>query len=581
MCSGCLQMGLPGMASWLPQHALPGVACQHRASGSCYSVLMPMGLHCRLLIGCWTEPVLRGCNSLTQFNGMSISAAQAGNTRVQNTIMPHPAHRHSGAGREQEESVYNLAEQAEQLTISPAAAGVTGRNVLGVRPMIRTSPSDRVSHHHNSDQLRDILNPIRGIRDMQRRCAQPESHWLVRGCCPCWAPLSRSQACHTTTRSKGRGCQMSLLLLRNLLLLPHRTSLLLPACRQGLQPTNYARLNRQAIRELSTRSKQVKVEQQESQLQEAARQGTFQQRGSLQPSRQASALPSRCAHLAESEWQESKATGGLHASPLDHQEHGAAGGLRYGHFAREGDIAQQHLPHLQCDGGLCKPGFSIAAYGVVARPHAEQAHVRQPVLRPARQYTWQATVPLSHMQAQPTSEHWCQQITAPESSRPLLTAPCFHQCRPSSAHGSNFVVEHAVAGSVEASAALPRLSRRLRPILHVDAGPSKLTCASPSLAVKPPSSLTECFVHCPAQAQLSPWARLCGRKHHRQQGAGCSSLGRAAAARPEAAGGGGALEEQAHLWEGAALPAGRQGAAGTAACRRAGMLKGTTGVLGK
>ena len=83
--------------------------------------------------------------------------------------MPHPAHLHSGAGRDQEESVYNLAEQAEHLTISPAAAGAAGRIVLGVRPMIRTSPSDRVSHHHNSDQLRDILNPIRGIRDMQRR----------------------------------------------------------------------------------------------------------------------------------------------------------------------------------------------------------------------------------------------------------------------------------------------------------------------------------------------------------------------------------------------------------------------------
>eukprot|EP00891_Asterochloris_glomerata_P008860 jgi/Astpho2/8860/e_gw1.00129.68.1_t len=93
--------------------------------------------------------------------------------------------------------------------------------------MIRTSPSDRVSHHHNSDQLRDILNPIRGIRDMQRR--------------------------------------------------------------QGLQPTDYARLNRQAIRELSTRSKQVKVEQQESQLQEAARQAASPSVLSIAPRRPSSA----------------------------------------------------------------------------------------------------------------------------------------------------------------------------------------------------------------------------------------------------------------------------------------------------
>ena len=92
--------------------------------------------------------------------------------------------------------MYNLAEQAEHLTISPAAAGVAGRNVLGVRPMIRTSPSDRVSHHHNSDQLRDILNPIRGIRDMQRRWAPPKG-------LPCWAPLLRSQDWHATTSNKG------------------------------------------------------------------------------------------------------------------------------------------------------------------------------------------------------------------------------------------------------------------------------------------------------------------------------------------------------------------------------------------
>ena len=55
------------------------------------------------------------------------------------------------------------------------------------------------------------------------------------------------------------------------------------------------------------------MEQQESQLQEAARQGTFQQRASLQPSRQASALPSRCAHLAEAECRRAWAAGDLRA----------------------------------------------------------------------------------------------------------------------------------------------------------------------------------------------------------------------------------------------------------------------------
>ena len=76
-------------------------------------------------------------------------------------------------------------------------------------------------------------------------------------------------------------------------------------------------------------------------------------------------------------------------------------------------------------------------------------------------------MPLSHMQAQPISEHWCRQVTASESPVPLLTARCLHRRDPSSAHGNKFVVTCTVDSNMAAAAASATFEQQ-----EVEASPS-------------------------------------------------------------------------------------------------------------
>ncbi|KAK9814667.1 hypothetical protein WJX72_009492 [[Myrmecia] bisecta] len=72
--------------------------------------------------------------------------------------------------RQQQESIYNLVEHN-----TGAASPVVARQ-HAARPL-KPLTSPKVSMHQNSSQLQDCLNPVRGVRDQQRRAGiTPVNH---------------------------------------------------------------------------------------------------------------------------------------------------------------------------------------------------------------------------------------------------------------------------------------------------------------------------------------------------------------------------------------------------------------------
>jgi hypothetical protein len=72
------------------------------------------------------------------------------------------------------ESVYALVgkEPGERRPESAASRPSTARSGSSLVSSRRTSGSERLAQHHNSSQVASSLNPIRGVRDMQRRLGQ-------------------------------------------------------------------------------------------------------------------------------------------------------------------------------------------------------------------------------------------------------------------------------------------------------------------------------------------------------------------------------------------------------------------------
>lgn len=115
-----------------------------------------------------------------------------------------------------QESIYRLVQQGSRPDVGQRVQPIP----VSSRPVKPFVPG-KLSSHQNSSQLQSIFNPIQGFRDSQRRCG------------PVVAILSKLYA----------------------------YSLLSGAafdCRQGLTPTDHARLNRQAIKQMSIQNKAVK-----------------------------------------------------------------------------------------------------------------------------------------------------------------------------------------------------------------------------------------------------------------------------------------------------------------------------------